>query len=98
MFLRSPTTVQLYPLSLHDALPIWRGRVHPVHYCRHGRHRHRSHRGGGRAARTHHRSRSEEHTSELQSRGQLVCRLLPEKKKSEDPPTVDGIAKLREEV
>src|SRR5690625_6315205 len=27
------------------------------------------------------RSRSEEHTSELQSRGQLVCRLLLEKKK-----------------
>src|SRR5690625_5891877 len=25
--------------------------------------------------------RSEEHTSQLQSRGQLVCRLLPEKKK-----------------
>src|SRR5690625_6835883 len=29
------------------------------------------------------RSRSEEHTSELQSRGHLVCRLLLEKKKSE---------------
>src|SRR5690625_5363366 len=28
-----------------------------------------------------HRIRSEEHTSELQSRGQLVCRLLLEKKK-----------------
>src|SRR5439155_23093904 len=28
-----------------------------------------------------HRSRSEEHTSELQSRGHLVCRLLLEKKK-----------------
>src|SRR6266508_5139278 len=27
-------------------------------------------------------SRSEEHTSELQSRGHLVCRLLPEKKKT----------------
>src|SRR5437870_9730571 len=27
-------------------------------------------------------ARSEEHTSELQSRGHLVCRLLPEKKKS----------------
>src|SRR5437870_10434332 len=27
--------------------------------------------------------RSEEHTSELQSRGQLVCRLLPEKKRKE---------------
>src|SRR5690625_5648157 len=26
--------------------------------------------------------RSEEHTSELQSRGQLVCRLLPEKKQA----------------
>src|SRR5690625_6795093 len=29
------------------------------------------------------RSRSEEHTSELQSRGHLVCRLLLEKKKDE---------------
>src|SRR5690625_8025076 len=29
------------------------------------------------------RSRSEEHTSELQSRGHLVCRLLLEKKKKE---------------
>src|SRR5439155_25288649 len=29
----------------------------------------------------HRNSRSEEHTSELQSRGQLVCRLLLEKKK-----------------
>src|SRR5439155_19085776 len=28
--------------------------------------------------------RSEEHTSELQSRGHLVCRLLPEKKKNAD--------------
>src|SRR5437870_10562617 len=31
-----------------------------------------------------HRLRSEEHTSELQSRGQLVCRLLLEKKNSQD--------------
>src|SRR5690625_6721870 len=29
----------------------------------------------------HHNCRSEEHTSELQSRGYLVCRLLLEKKK-----------------
>src|SRR5437870_7152081 len=29
-------------------------------------------------------SRSEEHTSELQSRGHLVCRLLLEKKKNKD--------------
>src|SRR5439155_18941167 len=31
--------------------------------------------------------RSEEHTSELQSRGHLVCRLLLEKKKNKTPPT-----------
>src|SRR3982750_4977484 len=30
----------------------------------------------------HHRVRSEEHTSELQSRSDLVCRLLLEKKKT----------------
>src|SRR3712207_8093063 len=30
----------------------------------------------------HHAARSEEHTSELQSRQYLVCRLLPEKKKN----------------
>src|SRR5438445_3703915 len=31
-------------------------------------------------------NRSEEHTSELQSRQYLVCRLLLEKKKQNDPP------------
>src|SRR5690606_40999771 len=33
------------------------------------------------AGRRHHHGRSEEHTSELQSRENLVCRLLLEKKK-----------------
>src|SRR2546428_9774043 len=33
-------------------------------------------------------SRSEEHTSELQSRSDLVCRLLLEKKKKHNTPTV----------
>src|SRR5690606_41561793 len=36
----------------------------------------------GRACPWRHASRSEEHTSELQSRENLVCRLLPEKKKN----------------
>src|SRR5690606_41723849 len=36
---------------------------------------------GGRLRRHDHRPRSEEHTSELQSRENLVCRLLLEKKK-----------------
>src|SRR5436309_10539976 len=38
--------------------------------------------GSGRSCRTTVRSRSEEHTSELQSRENLVCRLLLEKKKN----------------
>src|SRR3712207_7501807 len=33
-------------------------------------------------------TRSEEHTSELQSRQYLVCRLLLEKKKKQPPPTL----------
>src|SRR5437870_8844147 len=33
--------------------------------------------------------RSEEHTSELQSRGHLVCRLLLEKKKKQKHPNID---------
>src|SRR3712207_8963637 len=37
---------------------------------------------GRRARRLHGRGRSEEHTSELQSRQYLVCRLLLEKKKT----------------
>src|SRR5690625_580502 len=36
--------------------------------------------------------RSEEHTSELQSRGHLVCRLLLEKKKTEDKGQTEGVA------
>src|SRR5207302_11378984 len=46
---------------------------------RRDRHRRNSH-AGSRAARGH-AVRSEEHTSELQSRENLVCRLLLEKKK-----------------
>src|SRR3989442_6217811 len=38
-----------------------------------------------------HRHRSEEHTSELQSRPHLVCRLLLEKKKKRDHHIVDSI-------
>src|SRR5437870_13014475 len=68
-FFNDPAPTEIYTLSLHDALPIYARRQG-------GRHRHP---GGndGRAG----RDRSEEHTSELQSRGHLVCRLLLEKKK-----------------
>src|SRR2546427_8001312 len=72
-FFNDTATTEIYTLSLHDALPISvrRGRNRP-HVCR----RHRRHADWRRAG-----WRSEEHTSELQSQSNLVCRLLLEKKK-----------------
>src|SRR5207253_10558647 len=71
-FFNDPSTTEIYTLSLHDALPIFQhddfGRAH----ARYVRPRNLAARAPGR---------SEEHTSELQSRGHLVCRLLLEKKK-----------------
>src|SRR2546430_14560509 len=81
-FFNDTATTEIYTLSLHDALPIcslsamyWRTTSRP------------------RGPRTSTRSicgsilraiapRSEEHTSELQSQSNLVCRLLLEKKKT----------------
>src|SRR5437870_9366504 len=71
-----PAPPHLYPLSLHDALPIFRRAATPPWTPLLPGSRYRS-----RRALTC--SRSEEHTSELQSRGHLVCRLLLEKKKGE---------------
>src|SRR2546425_9728624 len=42
----------------------------------------------------HHRPRSEEHTSELQSLAYLVCRLLLEKKKKNENGTTASVARL----
>src|SRR5690625_7910174 len=66
-----PATTDIYTLSLHDALPISR-KASSYTALRLGNTRLRT------IFLTH---RSEEHTSELQSRGHLVCRLLLEKKK-----------------
>src|ERR1041385_9538589 len=65
-FFNDTATTEIYTLSLHDALPIWR--LAPHH-------------DAGQQGRCHRHGRSEEHTSELQSRLHLVCRLLLEKKK-----------------
>src|SRR5438477_4483370 len=78
-FFNDPSTTEIYTLSLHDALPILDDD------------------DGGAAAAQHQAealhlqprvgivgedaTRSEEHTSELQSHVNLVCRLLLEKKK-----------------
>src|SRR5688572_33424574 len=74
---------EIYTLSLHDALPILGSSDAGA----------RPRRPGTRASRLrgdpsrlrghdprHDRQRSEEHTSELQSQSNLVCRLLLEKK------------------
>src|SRR5438270_9253083 len=81
---------EIYTLSLHDALPI---SGHPVRAARaglgRGRRRGQHHRRRAADRRPGHlrqgpegpQVRSEEHTSELQSQSNLVCRLLLEKKK-----------------
>src|SRR5258707_15798624 len=75
-FFNDTATTEIYTLSLHDALPIWHRRLLWIL---------RQHRR--RATVVPHRFlRSEEHTSELQSRQYLVCRLLLEKKKIRNQP------------
>src|SRR3712207_9558649 len=89
-FFNDPATPEISPLPLPDALPIWGGAAggggDGIGPRRDGRLRHprralpRLARAGARRPRAGAR-RSEEHTSELQSRQYLVCRLLLEKKK-----------------
>src|SRR3712207_8695326 len=92
-------TTEIYTLSLHDALPIYplgeqraRGRLqvgpHPLDV-----HRHPAREADAQVLhvvqedrRVREDHRSEEHTSELQSRQYLVCRLLLEKNKSSQYP------------
>src|SRR5438067_6979670 len=71
-------TTEIYTLSLHDALPIYRGSA-PAAFVGAGE-------GPvlapqGNSPQLAFGGRSEEHTSELQSRFDLVCRLLLEKNK-----------------
>src|SRR5438874_5077392 len=72
-FFNDSATTEIYTLSLHDALPILAHHDGPARAQRA--------RGGHRPVRL---ERSEEHTSELQSRRDLVCRLLLEKKNSSE--------------
>src|SRR5256885_10032143 len=74
-FFNDTATTEIYTLSLHDALPIYRARARQRLGHRVPRPRPRAGRAGREPA------RSEEHTSELQSPCNLVCRLLLEKKK-----------------
>src|SRR2546430_12244138 len=67
-FFNDTATTEIYTLSLHDALPIWKSSPFPCGLTFQEKRRKRC-------------IRSEEHTSELQSQSNLVCRLLLEKKK-----------------
>src|SRR3712207_8291611 len=93
-FFNDTATAEIYPLSLHDPLPILRQvRVVDDALAQRGPHPPdlgQQHAGvvragvrrPGRGPRDEGVDRSEEHTSELQSRQYLVCRLLLEKKKT----------------
>src|SRR3712207_7090554 len=90
-FFNDTATTEIYTLSLHDALPILgvsrghgrcRGCDHELR-CAAAIHPHGAQYTAPHATATRDVPvrRSEEHTSELQSRQYLVCRLLLEKKK-----------------
>src|SRR5439155_21076675 len=89
-FFNDTATPEIYTLSLHDALPIFA-------YSSYGDRDDQAIGNNENNAITFQTGaseedppsraahlRSEEHTSELQSRGHLVCRLLLEKKKNKD--------------
>src|SRR6266702_8722916 len=77
-FFNDTATTEIYTLSLHDALPISGSKPrYPVSV---NRLRPTRLTAQSPTPPTRPTWRSEEHTSELQSRGHLVCRLLLEKK------------------
>src|SRR5258707_13994062 len=84
-FFNDTATTEIYTLSLHDALPISGRRATSSRTPWPASARPSASRASSSAfpAASIHRSRlrSEEHTSELQSRQYLVCRLLLEKKR-----------------
>src|SRR5688572_32333711 len=96
-FFNDTATTEIYTLSLHDALPISYRSDPWTNYSRNSNNHSRRSDYSWSTWRTtwgttwnfaRHLSRSEEHTSELQSQSNLVCRLLLEKKKTTDHPPI----------
>src|SRR2546427_6924682 len=94
-FFNDTATTEIYTLSLHDALPIWRWRrrhltetcdpspsSRAVQRCTTSNSSPASSMTSSLQKTSLCCERSEEHTSELQSQSNLVCRLLLEKKKN----------------
>src|SRR5437867_10076747 len=95
-FFNDPATTEIYTLSLHDALPIFLKFGGHLRQSRRANVRWKGLRGESRCQSPQpKRTRSEEHTSELQSPYDLVCRLLLEKKKKEtNNPLTQQCARL----
>src|SRR5260370_42575803 len=88
-FFNDTATTEIYTLSLHDALPI--SPVSRVPSCTSESNTAFAAAPGSRKRRAATNSRrSEEHTSELQSHLNLVCRLLLEKKKKKEKKDKSG--------
>src|SRR2546426_6967054 len=91
-FFNDTATTEIYTLSLHDALPICCERAETVEEALAGADAvmalrlQRERMESGLLPATAEYARSEEHTSELQSPCNLVCRLLLEKKKKQHRP------------
>src|SRR5712664_2656986 len=94
-FYNDTATTEIYTLSLHDALPIWSA-SRRTRACTRA--------SGSSTSSAARPARSEEHTSELQSRSDLVCRLLLAKQKNkrsdrqghriiQDQPQTDDICR-----
>src|SRR5256886_5726921 len=88
-FFNDTATTEIYTLSLHDALPIsasGKNGTSATTCAPDARGTRSSAWAGRRSSR-----RSEEHTSELQSQSNLVCRLLLEKKKKKKDAAAEGL-------
>src|SRR5438034_7275503 len=82
-FFNAPATTEIYTLSLHDALPI-SGYDMSLDSPDWASIQYQNANNSVRVTDAFMETRSEEHTSELQSHSDLVCRLLLEKKKKEN--------------
>src|SRR5690349_21442168 len=92
-FFTQTAVTEIYTLSLHDALPICNLGVFSAEFLLGGVHNLAIITESGPEAPQ--RVRSEEHTSELQSRRDLVCRLLLEKKNASDVSSALGRPKTK---
>src|SRR6266496_3446692 len=88
-FFNDTATTEIYTLSLHDALPIClTANILAPSSRRWPRRRKRL------RAKSESPTRSEEHTSELQSRRDVVCRLLLEKESATHTSSVHQVVSL----